>query len=324
MPEPRESGDGVPEAFTTRHDSHKVAVPHTPYRDVMRIARIAACCIVASLIPLTIAATPSIAGPATASTAKVKFRAPQGPALVRIDAPSATVVAKNPAAKSFTLTLNDPKKVRWMGEVKNSRGQQSLGYGELPASQLAASWKTLGNSANGVLATLTWNTRSADPGYALVRLRTPAVKSRQMAAGADQSKDAMTATITTLAPIPKALTDVSLNVNRSAGKQNRAYATTTFYVTNEMTMVTTQVDAATVQVKVFCGVEELLESFIFLMANPVPSPDLSCADARIDIPWLSVTTTVPDQVGSVYVTGTLRDKDHSLPINSVIATVDLT
>ena len=200
----------------------------------MRIARITAGCIAASLIPLTIAATPSVAAPTTAPTAKVKFRAPQGPALVRIDAPSATVVAKNPAAKSFTLTLNDPKKVRWMGEVKDSRGQQRLGYGELPASQLAASWKTLGNSANGVLATLTWNTRSADPGYALVRLRTPAVKSRQVAASADQSRDSMTATITALGPIPKSLTDVSLNVNRSAGKQNRAYATTTFYVTNQI------------------------------------------------------------------------------------------
>ena len=290
----------------------------------MRIARITAGCIAASLIPLTIAATPSVAAPTTAPTAKVKFRAPQGPALVRIDAPSATVGAKNPAAKSFTLTLNDPKKVRWMGEVKDSRGQQRLGYGELPASQLAASWKTLGNSANGVLATLTWNTRSADTGYALVRLRTPAVKSRQVAASADQSRDSMTATITALGPIPKSLTDVSLNVNRSAGKQNRAYATTTFYVTNEMTMVTTQVDAATVQVKVFCGVESLLESFFIGVFGVPISLNLSCADAIIDIPWLSVTTTVPDQVGSVYMTGTLRDKGNSLPINSVIATVDLT
>ena len=67
----------------------------------MRIARITAGCIAASLIPLTIAATPSVAAPTTAPTAKVKFRAPQGPALVRIDAPSATVVAKNPAKRLY-------------------------------------------------------------------------------------------------------------------------------------------------------------------------------------------------------------------------------
>jgi hypothetical protein len=60
---PRESGDGILETFTTEHESHKVAVRHTPYRDVMRIARITVCCIVSSLIPLTIAATPAIAGP---------------------------------------------------------------------------------------------------------------------------------------------------------------------------------------------------------------------------------------------------------------------
>ncbi len=63
MPEPRESGDGIPEAFTTEHESHKVAKRDTPYREVMRIARITVCRIVSSLIPLTIAATPAIAGP---------------------------------------------------------------------------------------------------------------------------------------------------------------------------------------------------------------------------------------------------------------------
>ena len=266
----------------------------------MKVSRLVACAGMSLMIPVTLVAGPAIAVHLTVQTAKAKSTAPQGPSLVHIEAPKATVSQVNAATHGATLTLDTPDKVRWLGEAKNSNGLEVLTYGEQPASQLPGDWKPLGHTQNlGAMATLTWNTHSAAPHFALVKMETPRYSSH---------KHVMQAHITTQDAIPAHISDVSLNLHRADSKSNRGFPTTSNFNFSATTIAqTVQVNTATVQESILSGPIYCYQAGLIQQAPVVTLPNgLTCGNGTTFVNGkFSMNVPTPNYTGQVIFNGTL-------------------
>ena len=114
-----------------------------------------------------------------------------------------------------------------MGEKTTTGGKKRLTVGHLAAKDLGGRWATLKLARqDSARATLTWNSSSTAPGFALVALQRPSVD----AAGR------IAFPIVSTVPLPAALTDVTVNIDR-AGTTKKARATSKFpeYFTYQLT-----------------------------------------------------------------------------------------
>ena len=127
-----------------------------------------------------------------------------GRAVVRIDAPSATVIKTG--KHSYRMVLPEGTTGQWMGERPNAAGTRVTRVGDLTAAKLAKRWTKLRYSSSPVYTTLTWDDGSHIPGAALVMLSRPRVT--------DQG---VRFDFTSRADLPRTLSDVSLHVSRAPG-----------------------------------------------------------------------------------------------------------
>lgn len=281
----------------------------------MKFSRLVASASFSLLIPVTLIATPAMAHPSSAAVAKVKSAMPQGPALVHLEASTASVSAKPAGFQKLTLTLNSPKTVHWLGEVKNAQGQDIVTHGVQPASQLPADWKPLGHAQNlGAMATLTWNTHTTNPRYALVQMEKPSYNSR---------KQAIQARFTTQDAIPAQIADVSLNLHRAPAKSNRGFpATTLFNFTATTLGQTVQTNTTMVQESIING-DMMCYQFGLIQQAPVATlpNNLNCGGDVIFINGkFSMNIPTPTMTGQVIFNGELvSNGGQPMPFYGVIA-----
>lgn len=127
-----------------------------------------------------------------------------GRAVVRIDAPSATVIKTG--KNSYRMVLPEGTTGQWMGERPDAQGKQITRVGDLTAGKLANRWTRFRYSSSPVYTTLTWDDGSHVPSAALVMLSRPRVT--------DQG---VRFEFTSRADLPRTLSDVSLHVSRAPG-----------------------------------------------------------------------------------------------------------
>jgi hypothetical protein len=133
-----------------------------------------------------------------------------GRALIRIDAPSATVTKK--ADGSYRLVLPRGASGQWMGERKNERGKTVVRVGDLSAEQLSRKWGKFRYGTSSPLATLAWNSSTSRTTGSLIRMGRPKVT--------DQGVVIAFTKIAGL-KIPGTLQEVSLNIRRGPEKSAR-------------------------------------------------------------------------------------------------------
>ena len=266
----------------------------------MKISRLVVSAGFSLFIPATLIAAPALATQSSVAVARVKSTTPSGPALVHLEASMASVSAKAANSHVSTLTLNFPKKVHWFGEVKNAQGQDVLTHGEQPASQLPDDWKPLGHSQNlGAMATLTWNTHTTNPRYALVQMEKPAYNSH---------KQAIQARFTSQDAIPAHIADVSLNLHRAPAKSNRGFPTTSIFNFSATTFAqTVQMNAATVQEAIINGATICYQGVLIPQAPVATMPDgLTCGAVKTFINGtFSMNIPTSSRTGQAIFNGTL-------------------
>ncbi|MGI9197395.1 MAG: hypothetical protein ACR2KE_08020 [Candidatus Nanopelagicales bacterium] len=126
-----------------------------------------------------------------------------GRAVVRIDAPSATVIKVG--KHSYRMLLPEGATGQWMGERPNAAGTRVTRVGDLTAAKLAKRWTKFRYSIAPVYTTLTWDDGSHIPGAALVMLSPPRVTDKGVRFD-----------FTSRADLPRTMSNVSLHVSRAA------------------------------------------------------------------------------------------------------------
>ncbi len=125
-----------------------------------------------------------------------------GRAVIRLDAPTATVIKTG--KHSYRMVLPQGTTGQWMGERANANGKMRTRVGDLTAGKLAKRWTNFRYSSAPVYTTLMWNAQSAGPGAAVVMLNRPKVT--------DQG---VRLDFTSRFEIPKTMRDVSVNIARA-------------------------------------------------------------------------------------------------------------
>lgn len=143
-----------------------------------------------------------------------------GRALVRIDAPNATV-SKN-ADGSYVLTVPANSTGQFFGERPDKSGKKSLRVGDVSAKQLIRKWQDFRYTSAGVPTTIAWNAKKASTMEGiLVRLFKPTV-----------TPEGITFRFTTKQYAPESLKDVTVNLQRAPERSSR----TTYTVQNTVTL----------------------------------------------------------------------------------------
>lgn len=127
-----------------------------------------------------------------------------GRALVRIDAPTATVVKTG--KNSYRMILPPDSSGQWMGERTNAAGKTQVRVGDVTAKKLSTKWTRFRYTSKAVPSTIAWMT-SDGPSAALVRLTQPKV-----------TDAGVRFDFTSPLAIPSRLQDVSINVSRAPEK----------------------------------------------------------------------------------------------------------
>ncbi len=131
-----------------------------------------------------------------------------GRALIRIDAPTATV-SKNPDG-SFTLTIPSGSKGQFLGERPDANGKERLRVGNVSAKQLSSKWKDFKYTSSGAKATIAWDASKRSWKGAIVKLSKPVVTS-----------SGVTFKFTSKRGLPASLKDVAVNLQRAPQKSVR-------------------------------------------------------------------------------------------------------
>lgn len=276
-------------------------------------------------VALTIVSVAAIAAPAQArvpagdvapTAAAQKAAKPTGPALIRIDVASATVTSTS--VNSSVLTLTAAPAVTWMGETTTAGGKKRLVVGNLKAKDLRGRWATLKLARqDSARATLTWNSESDSPGFALVDLQRPTID----AAGR------IAFPIVSTVPLPADLTDVTVNIDRAGSTAKKGRATRQFpkYYTYQLTS-TIKLNTTTQNnyEALFTIVPNGLNCYALTMTEPVPRQSLpaglSCGGVVFTNGVVTLTLPMTSTNGSLLFTATMTPTG-SAPFNfsSVVA-----
>lgn len=143
-----------------------------------------------------------------------------GRALVYIDSPNATVVKTG--KHSYTMTLSPESSGQWMGERTDAAGNKRTRVGDITAKKLSNKWGNFRYAKAAVPATLAW-VSSDGPSAALVKLSRP--KTTDAGVRFD---------FTSIRRIPSSLTDVSINLQRAAGKGARSTDSYNLNITGDL------------------------------------------------------------------------------------------
>jgi hypothetical protein len=282
----------------------------------MRALRL--CAVALIIVSVSAMATPAQArvpagdvGPAAPAP---KAAAPTGPALIRIDVASATVTPA--AANSSVLTLTAAPAVSWMGEATTADGKSRLAVGHLSAKDLRGRWANLKLARqDSARATLTWNSTSDTPGFALVVLQRPRIDAAGHLAFPIDSAETL----------PAELTDVTLNIDR-AGTAKKVRASKfpeydTYQLTSTIKINTT---VQSNYVAVFTIVSNGLNcySMTLIQASPRESlpAGLNCGGVVFTNGVVTLNLPSPSTIGSLLFTTTMTPAG-SAPFNfsSVVA-----
>ena len=161
-----------------------------------------------------------------------------GRALVRIDAPTATVVKTG--KNSYRMILPPDSSGQWMGERTNAAGKSQVRVGDVTAKKLSTTWTKFRYGSQAVLSTLVWMT-SDGPSPAVVRLSQPKV----MDAG-------IRFDFTSKWAIPSKLQDVSINLRRAPEKNEvRSSSESTFVISDKLYIGYTQNSPKDVYSRIF-------------------------------------------------------------------------
>ena len=198
-----------------------------------------------------------------------------GRAIIRIDAPTATV-SKNPNG-SFTLTVPSGSKGQFLGERPDANGKKRLRVGNVSAKQLSSKWKDFKYTSSGVKATIAWDASKRSWKGANVRLSRPVVTS-----------SGVTFEFTSERGLPASLKDVTVNLQRAPHKKVRKTydPEATVNLAGNMNFFAGFYDAGSVDVYLMDGTSHCW-SYKFTAQGTATMPDESCAG----IPqWGGVTT----------------------------------
>ncbi|MGI9136152.1 MAG: hypothetical protein ACR2JS_03710 [Candidatus Nanopelagicales bacterium] len=201
-----------------------------------------------------------------------------GRAIIRIDAPTATV-SKNPNG-SFTLTIPRGSKGQFLGERPDANGKERLRVGNVSAKQLSSKWKDFKYTSAGAKATIAWDASKRSWKGANVSLSRPVVTS-----------SGVTFEFTSKRGLPASLKDVTVNLQRAPQKKVRKTydPEATVNLAGNMNFFAGFYDAGSVDVYLMDGTSHCW-SYKFTEQGTATMPDESCAG----IPqWGGVTTWGP-------------------------------
>ena len=188
-----------------------------------------------------------------------------GRAIIRIDAPTATV-SKNPDG-SFTLTIPSGSKGQFLGERPDSNGKERLRVGNVSAKQLSSKWKDFKYTSSGAKATIAWDASKRSWKGAIVKLFKPVVTS-----------SGVTFKFTSKRGLPASLKDVAVNLQRAPQKSVRKTyeVEATVNIAGNMNFFAGFYDAGSVDVYLMDGTSHCW-SYKFTEETTATMPDESCA-----------------------------------------------
>ena len=132
-----------------------------------------------------------------------------GRAVIRLDAPTATVVKTG--KHSYRMVLPQGTTGQWMGERANANGTLRSRVGDLTAAKLAKRWTNFRYGSTPVYTTLAWNSQSTGLGAAVVMLSQPKI-----------TDEGVRFDFTSRFALPKTMRDVSVNISRAPRKGDNA------------------------------------------------------------------------------------------------------
>lgn len=147
-----------------------------------------------------------LTSPITATAAEIGT----GRALIRIEAPTATVV-KNPDG-SFTLKIPSSSKGQFLGERPDANGKKRIRVGNVSAKELSSKWKDFKYTSSGAKATIAWDASKPSWKGVSVKLSKPVVTS-----------SGITFKFMSDRGLPASLKDVAVNLQRAPSKSVRTY-----------------------------------------------------------------------------------------------------
>lgn len=161
-----------------------------------------------------------------------------GRALIRIDAPTATVLKTG--KNSYRMILPPDSSGQWMGERTNASGVTQTRVGDLTAKKLSTKWTKFRYGSQAVLSTLVWMT-SDGPSPAVVRLSQPKV-----------TDAGVRFDFTSKWAIPSRLQDVSINIRRAPERNEvRSSTESTFIISDKLYIGYTQNSPKDVYSRIF-------------------------------------------------------------------------
>lgn len=161
-----------------------------------------------------------------------------GRALIRIDAPTATVVKTG--KNSYRMVLPPDSTGQWMGERTNAAGKAQVRVGDLTAKKLSTKWSKFRYTSKAVPSTLAWMT-SEGPSTAPVRLSQPKV-----------TDAGVRFDFTSPFAVPSRLTDVSINIARAPGNNRaRSSSESVYNITADLNIGYTQNSPKDVYSRIF-------------------------------------------------------------------------
>ena len=161
-----------------------------------------------------------------------------GRAVVRIDAPTATVVKTG--KNSYRMILPPDSSGQWMGERTNDAGKAQVRVGDLTAKKLSTAWTKFRYTSKAVPSTLAWMT-SDGPSTAPVRLSQPKV-----------TDAGVRFDFTSPFAIPSRLKDVSINISRAPEKNEvRSSSESVYNITADLNIGYTQDSSKEVSSRIF-------------------------------------------------------------------------
>ena len=131
-----------------------------------------------------------------------------GRAVIRIDAPTATVIKTG--KHSYRMVLPEGTTGQWMGERPDAQGKQITRVGDLTAGKLANRWTRFRYAKAPVYTTLLWDAQSANPGVAVIMLDKPKVTAKGVRFD-----------FTSRTAIPRSMSDVKINISRAPRTSDR-------------------------------------------------------------------------------------------------------
>lgn len=160
-----------------------------------------------------------------------------GRALIRIEAPTATVIKTG--KNSYRMILPPDSSGQWMGERTNAEGVAETHIGDLTAKKLSTRWSKFRYTSQGVLSTLAWRP-SDGPSTAVVRLSQPKV-----------TDAGVRFDFTSKFTIPSKLQDVSINLRRAPEKNEVRSNESKYWITDDLYIGYTQESSKEVYSRIF-------------------------------------------------------------------------